>query len=150
MDWLVGFPCPCRLRPRASRLRLPGELLKPMLDNDEPVRRTRLEPANHQEPFVVETDGVLRRVLERLEPGRGKKSGSPSHREARRRRQRYCSEVSDFVTIEKLVPLVRPLRLRPSSRRYRPLRGSSVRKGYDVDLESTGFVRGVGKPASIR
>src|SRR5207248_6908078 len=107
-----------RLPPPASRLRPPGKLLKPMLDNDEPVRRIRFEPANHQEPFVVETNRVLCAVLVRLERGRGKESGSPSHRESRRRRQRYCSEVSDLVTIEKLVPLVRPLRLRPSSRRY--------------------------------
>jgi len=76
-----------------------------MLHNDEPVRRIRLETANHQKPFVVETDGVLRGVLIRLEPGRGKQSGSPSHRESRRRRQPYCSEVSDCVTIESSFPL---------------------------------------------
>src|SRR5690349_3459600 len=115
-----------------------------MVDNDEPVGRIRLEPADHQKPFVVETHGILRGVLVRLEPGRGKESGSPSHRESRRCRQPYRSEVSDFVTIEKLVSLVRPLRLYPSCRRYRPLRGSRGRKRNDVDLEMTGFVRVIG------
>src|SRR5881397_1254759 len=70
------LPSSLRLPLPASRLRSRCELLKPMLNNDEPVRRIRFEPANHQKPFVVGTDRVLRAVLVRLERGRGKKSGS--------------------------------------------------------------------------
>src|SRR5689334_14634965 len=99
-----------------SRRRLPHKLLKPVLDNDEPVRDIRIELANHQEPSVVDTDRVLCGVLVRLVRGRGEKSGASRYRERRPRPEGRCHHISGSVTIEQLVPLVRPLRLGSPSR----------------------------------